>query len=254
MKNKIPFLLIIFLFCNTSCTLTTAQQGLRNPPTDFFVKLYKDLRITRCAKKVEPKKKKCNTIKLSSSGSGLIIKLRNQKRVVLSAGHVCQSDDIVEEDKLYVYSWTETVRLIDRNKNFHDAHIITVSQASRTSSDLCTLFVPSLDYLNRKSTISISQIPPKVGEDIYYIGAPLGIHHPPTSLIVRGVFSGKIDDFASLTSTPAAPGASGSVILSLDNKVYGVLFAVHPRFNTASIITNHEQTKKFLLKTEKLLD
>ena len=39
MKNKIPFLLIIFLFCNTSCTLTTAQQGLRNPPTDFFVKL-----------------------------------------------------------------------------------------------------------------------------------------------------------------------------------------------------------------------
>ena len=254
MIHKRPFLLIIVLLSNISCTVAVSQQGIHNPPSDFFVKVYKSLIITRCAKTVKPGKKKCETAQFNSSGSGLVILLPSKKRIVLSSGHVCRSDDIVEEDEFFKYKWTETVRLLDRNQKFHDGHVIKVTQAGNKSSDLCSLFVPSLDYFKKKSKIKISNKPPKVGEEVYYIGAPLGIYHAPTALIVKGIFSGNINQYTSLTSIPAAPGASGSVIMSIDNRVYGVLFAVHPNFPNASIITSFEETKKFILESEKLLD
>lgn len=256
MMSKIPFLLIIVLLSNISCAVSVSQQGIQNPPSDFFVKVYKHLIITRCSKSkvIEAGKKKCETAKFNSSGSGLMVILPSNKRIVLSSGHVCQSGDIVEEDKFFKYKWTETVTLLDRNQKFHDAHIIKVTQATDKSSDLCSLFVPSLNYLDKKSKIKISKKAPKIGEDIYYIGAPLGIYHPPTALIIKGNFSGNINNYTSLTSIPAAPGASGSVVMSLDNRVFGVLFAVHPNFPNASIITSFEETKKFLIETDKLLD
>ena len=70
---------------------------------------------------------------------------------------------------------------------------------------------------------------------------------------LKGIFSGDIDRFTSLTSSPAAPGSSGSVVLSMNNEVYGVLFAVHPAFPVASVITSHDATKDFLKETEELL-
>ncbi len=254
MISKIRFLLIIVLLFNISCAVSVSQQGIQNPPSDFFVKVYKNLIITRCSKTIKLGEKQCETAKFNSSGSGLIVLLPSNKRIVLSSGHVCRSGDIVEEDEFFKYSWTETVRLLDRNQKFHDGHVIKATQATGKSSDLCSLFVPSLDYLSKKSKIRISRKAPKIGEDIYYIGAPLGIYHPPTALIVKGVFSGDINNYTSLTSIPAAPGASGSVIMSIDNRVFGVLFAVHPNFPSASIITSFKETKNFLIETDKLLD
>ena len=254
MNKKILFLIILFLPCASSCAPLKKNNKLNKPPVDHFVKVFKELEITRCLKKPKPKTKPCETKTFFSTGSGLLITTPENNKVVLTAGHVCTSaDELSEETATYKLKWTETISLLDRNKKFHDGHVILYSLNKKNSADLCSLYAPTLDYLKTKQKILISNKPPTIGEDVYYIGAPLGIHHPPTSLIIKGIFSGNIDKASALASLGAAPGASGSVILLLDNKIYGVLFAVHNRFHIATIITTYEETKKFLHQTDKLL-
>ena len=254
MNKKILFLVILFLPCVSSCAPLKKNNKLKKPPVDYFVKVFKELEITRCLKKPLPNKEPCETKTFFSTGSGLMVTTPKNKNIVLTAGHVCTSaDELSEETATYKFKWTETISLLDRNKKFLDGHVILHSLNKKNSADLCSLYVPTLEYLKTTQSILISNKKPEPGEEVYYIGAPLGIHHPPTSLIIKGIFSGNIDKFSALASLGAAPGASGSIILSTDNKIYGVLFAVHQKFHIATIITTYEETKKFLHETDKLL-
>lgn len=183
-----------------------------------------------------------------------MVRVSRKDVVILTAGHVCETEGLVSEDRKYKYSWTSIIKLLDRNRQFHDAQIILSTPGTAgQSADLCTLFAPSLDHIKNKSKVTIASRAPTTGEDIYYIGAPHGIYHPPTALVVRGTYSGPVDKYSSLIAASAAPGASGSAVLSLNNQIYGVLFAVHPNFQTATIITSYSETKKFLEATRILL-
>ena len=257
MLKRTLFLFFIFTTLLTSCAVTAPKHIPFKPPRDFFVKVFKELEITRCTKKPDKKtkKKKCETRKFVATGSGMMIKTPRGKEIVLTAGHVCETSKLKGEDKTHTYQWVEMIRVLDRNKKVHQSHPILITQVSEKegTADLCSLYVPSLRYLSSKTNIRLSATKPSVGEDIYYLGAPLGIYHPPTALILKGVFSGKIDAVASLVSAPAAPGASGALILSTGGRVYGVLFAVHPGFQNGTIVTSWSKTRDFLIKTDLLL-
>lgn len=256
MNIKIPFLFFLFSIILTSCSAHQITLAVKNPPTDYFVKVFKELEITRCPKNLPSplKNKGCEKRAIITTGSGLLIRLSQKKSIVLSAGHVCESDNILEEDEHYRYKWRETINLLDKNKLLHQGHVILSKQGPRGTADLCSIFSPTLeDQYTIKSSIYISKRKPKVGEEIYYIGAPRGIYHPPTALILKGIFNGNIDNFTASATIPAAPGSSGSVVLSMNNKIYGVLFAVHNDFRTASVITSYEETKQFLKETLLLL-
>ena len=255
MISKKPFLFCIIAFASflPSCAIPEAARRKINPPVKHFVKVVKHLTVKRCKKK--EKTPKCETRHFYSSGSGLIISISKKKKIVLTAGHVCRTAGIKEEDKEYVYRWIETVKVLDSEKRVHDSHIILAAQHSppQDTADLCSLYVPSLHYISKHSNLKISSRKPRVGEDIFYLGAPKGIYHPPTVLIIKGTYNGPIDNVAASATLRAGPGSSGSVILSHRNEIYGVLFAVHPSFDSASVITTYEKTKDFLEKTDKAL-
>ena len=240
-----------------SCTVVSNSSVIINPPTKQFVKIHKKITVTRCSKKPDKNNlKKCETKILASSGSGLILDLVDEYTTVLSAGHVCDDNlKLLPEDSTHTYSWSKPELVVQNyNNRFYKAKIIISQKISleNKKADLCSLVSQGLP--KGKERIRIAQGPPRQGEDIYYMGAPLGIYHTPTVLIVKGVFSGKIDKISSLTSMPVAPGASGSAVFSLDNRIYGVVFAVHPGFNIASLITDYEKTKNFILRTQKVLE
>jgi S1-C subfamily serine protease len=240
-----------------SCTVISNSSVITKPPTKQFVKIYKKVRVTRCHKKPTKKNtKKCETKIMASTGSGLVLDLVEEYTTVISAGHVCLDGiKLLPEDETYTYSWSKPeIAVQNYTKKIYKAKLIIAEEVSlkKEVSDLCALVVPGLPKGNQRVKIALR--PPRVGEDIYYIGAPLGIYHPPTALIVRGVFSGKIDKISSLASMPVEPGASGSPVLSLDNRIYGVVFAVHSGFHVASLVTNYSKTKNFILRTQKLLE
>lgn len=257
MKGKSTHLLFLLLFGLLSCNSTVKNYSHKQQASKYFVKVIIDLEITRCEKKPSPiNKKPCEAKVSKSSGSGLIIGLskRHKNQIVLSAGHVCTSKIKNSEDDKYTYSVSENIKVLDRNAYIHDASVI-LSTLPPEGGDLCSLYVPTLEYLNPEgsSNITLSHTKPRTGENIYYVGAPWGVYHPPSALILEGIFSGDIDEISSLASIPAAPGSSGSVILSAHNRIYGVIYAVHPAFHYASVLTSHEETKRFLIRTKEMI-
>jgi len=258
MKKKVPFLLPMILFFNCSCTIVNNNSIIKKPPQEQFVKIYKKIDIKKCSKTKQTEKvkeeKKCETRSFVSTGSGLIIYLVDNYTTVLSAGHVCSSEGLIaKEDNNFTYEiLKEEISVLNYKNKIFKAKVVLAEQGSETSADLCTLVVPKLKLHGLKPQLAMRE--PRVGEDIYYMGAPVGIYHPPTVLIIKGVYSGKIDKYAALAGIHAAPGASGSVILSTDGKIYGVLFAVHPRFPSATVITSFSSTRNFLLRSKKFLE
>lgn len=242
MLKKFKILLSIsyfILFC--SCG-TIQAQSIRNPPTKDFVKILHRINIISCT---NPKDTKCPIGARLSSGSGLNISLIPGLATVITAGHVC---DIGPTNKIKEYN--QTVEVIDYKAKLHQAYPILISHNDqRGAPDACLLYVPTL----KTKGAQISQVPPKIGEDLYYIGAPLGIYHAPNPLIFKGVFSGDINRSTSQITAPAMGGSSGSAVLNLNNKVVGIIWGTNIHFHNASVMSNYDSFLKFIEKGRRKL-
>ena len=253
MNWKIPFLCLFFLL-SASCTMIHNTSAIKNPPTNKFVKVYKTVTITKCFKeKQKDPTKQCETKKFGRSGSGALVKVVKEYAVVLTSGHVCDSShEINQEDPSFSYELQQDIMVQNYENKFFSAKTVIAELATHRSADLCSLVVMGLK--GEDDDVRVESRAPKIGEDIYYMGAPLGIYHPPSVLILKGIYSGPIDKFVSITSLPSSGGSSGGAVLSLSNKIYGVVFAVHPNFKNSTLIINHSRVKRFLLRTQKILE
>ena len=104
MRRKIPLLFFLLSVILTSCSISSNLSLLKSPPTDFFVKVYKEMVLTRCLKilpKLKEKKKLCETKNAYTTGSGLMVRVSQKEVVVLTAGHVCKTEGLTEEDRKY---------------------------------------------------------------------------------------------------------------------------------------------------------
>ena len=233
MKYKSLFLYIYFLISFASCTVAHSNNTLRNVPNKEFVKVFKTLEVTKCLKnKLESSTDTCRTANFGSTGSGVYIDIIKDRVIVLTAGHVCDNSmKIPKENENYTFHVNSKIFIQNHKGKFYNAKIILSEHSSIGSgdkADLCSLTIQQ----NKKSRgLRLASSPPRRGEDVYYMGAPMGIYHPPTVLIIKGVFSGKINDISSLISAPAAPGSSGSTVLSYGNRIWR-MFAVHQAFNS----------------------
>ncbi len=253
MKLKILFFCLFFI-SSVSCTMVNHTSVIKNPPMKKFVKIYKTLTIEKCfRKKQKDPTKQCETKKFGAVGSGMFVNIVKKYAVVLTSGHVCDSSHEIDiNNPTFSFSWKQQLLVQNYKNQFFEGKPILVEHATNKTADLCSLVVKGLKGSN--DDIRISRQEPKAGEDIYYMGAPQGIYHPPSVLILRGVYSGKIDKFVSITSLPAAGGSSGSAVLSLSNKIYGVVFAVHPGFKNSALIINYNKVKNFLARTQKMME
>ena len=241
MLKKTPFLLTIaFLF--VSCT--NIKQSVRlNPPLKSFVKIKNTIEIIKCSEQLPEEMEKCPQGLYGSTGSGMSVSLVRGESIVITAGHVCNppTADFIVEHKNYV-------KVQDHSGKWHQAHIVkSTLDNSIGTPDMCALWVPSLDVKG----VFISRRAPIVGEQIYYIGAPAGVYHPPTAPVMTGIYSGPIDASSSMVTAPATGGSSGAAVLSIDNKMLGVLFAVHPQMHHVTIITSYRSTMIFLEEVRK---
>lgn len=237
MHKKVLFLLSFFLF---SCTAINLQKKV-DPPLNSFVKILHNIEISECT---EPYKNRCPKGKYQSMGSGIVMNLIKNQTIVITAGHVCSSD--VDESK--ILSHVEDITVLDYKNIKHQAHIILSSQDnSKGQVDMCALWVPTL----RTDGVEFSMFRPKVGQELYYMGAPEGIYYPPVVPLLSGMYSGQIDASNALISIPATGGSSGSAVMDVNNKVVGILWAAH-NFHHVSIMTNWDASAIFLWKVTEM--
>ena len=243
MHWKIPFLLTVFSFFVISCAKPSHMVVLK-PPTKSFVKIHNTIKIKGCKGKLPEELKACPIGTFGSTGSGMAISVVQGEPIVITAGHVCTpavADFIGEHENF--------TKVQDYQGRWHQAHLIKSSlDNSIGTPDMCALWVPSLNI----KKVAISWRAPKIGETIYYIGASAGIFHPPTAPILTGIYSGPVDASSSMVTAPSVGGSSGAIILDVDNRMLGVLYATHPKFHHVTIITSYKSTIVFLNDVRKI--
>ena len=144
------FLLVI---CTTSCGCVTLSNSVnfKNAPRESFVKV------------------EVLTTDHASVGSGVIINhLDNLNTIILTAGHVCDFN-------------TVAIRVLDLKENKYSIIGFAVS----SQDDLCLLIA---DSIIPAPALKISENSPEIGDHIYNIAAPLGIHAPNMVLMFDGYY------------------------------------------------------------------
>ena len=237
MRIKTNILILLISFLLLGCVPAGMSNKIINPPTKSFVKIIHQINIISCTDKSD---KKCPLGRRVSSGSGMGIELVPGFMTVITAGHVC---DVGVTNAIEKYS--QFVEVIDHNATVHQAWPVLWSHNNQKGDiDACVLWVPSLNI----KQVRVSQITPKIGEEIYYIGAPGGVYHPPTVPIFKGIYSGVIDPSSAMITAPAAGGASGAAVLNYKNEIIGVVWGVNLRFNHITSMTNHRSFLLFIKK------
>ena len=237
MQWKIPFLLLVFGSFLTSCARPSYTLKL-DPPLKSYVKIYNTMEIKSCKGTLPKTLETCPVGHYTSTGSGMSVFIVPRETIVITAGHVC-TPPVAD----FIGEHTNLLRVQDHRGKFHQAHLIKSSlDNSLGSPDMCALWVPSLDV----KPVSVSSKAPGPGQFLYYIGSPGGVYHPPTAPILTGIFSGPIDASSSMATFPSIGGSSGSVVLSTENRLVGVLFATHPKIHHVTIITSFRSTRVFL--------
>lgn len=242
MLQKIKFFFIITNFIVLSGCQSSRAHSIKNPPTKSFVKIIHTININSC---VDPKDKMCPIGQRVSAGSGMSIHVMRNIATVITAGHVC---DVGPTKK--IKEFVQTVEVIDYDSNVHQAYPILVSHNNHKGKpDACLLYVPTLTI----PQVKISVTPPKIGQELYYIGAPLGIYNPPNPLMFKGIFSGNMDPSTGQITAPAIGGSSGSAVLDYNNKVMGVIWGANIHFHNSSVMTSYKSFKDFIQKARNKL-
>ena len=240
-KNALLFYCLLVFGCTNISTGHT-QNGINSPPTKSFVKVFYTLNVNDCKDGID--KNQCEKGEYRSVGSGISVSLIKGKTTILTAGHVCRAG----VDESIVKEYLETITVVDHTGTVHQSYVVNVSNLEKNKSpDLCLLWVPSLEI----PKVEISKIPQNVGEEIYYIGAPAGVYHPPTVPIFKGIFSGDACRVTSIITAPAMGGASGAGVLNYKNELVGVVFAVNVNFHHITLSTSYYSTIIFLADTAK---
>lgn len=231
-KSKLLFILFLpFIF---SCTSIDLQRKV-NPPIKSYVKVLHTVKITECSPNFQSN---CPKGEYMSMGSGMVVNMIKDQTIVITAGHVCESD----VDGTRISQHSQEVSVVDYKGNQHQAHVIKATHDNGMGSvDMCALWVPTL----MEDGVDFSMFPPKPGQEVYYLGSPAGIYHPPVMPILTGLYSGSIDASNAMVGVPAVGGSSGSIILDMNNKMLGVLWAAH-NFHHVTIMTNWHASALFL--------
>jgi hypothetical protein len=240
MLKTTNILLSIVIFFLYSCTATRVNSKAIDPPTKSFVKIFHTINIVSCEDK---HKDECPTGLHTSTGSGMSIDLFKNFITVITAGHVC---DVRPTKK--IKDSIQTITVLDHKKQMHQAWPMAINHDDQDGkTDICILWVPTLNV----KKIKFSIISPKLGEELYFIGAPMGIYHPPTVPIIRGTFSGDVNKSSSMVTIPATGGSSGGAVLNKNNRIVGIIFASNIGFHHVTLMTNHRAFRKFLLQVKK---
>ena len=167
-----------------------------------------------------------------ATGSGGVIKSTDTYTDILTAGHVCSLpiEHMFFEDEYWAWSV---------NGDRYKAYLIAVD----SYNDLCILRIKH----SAKSVISLAKKDPNKGEKIYYAGYPEGVYAFGALHFFSGYFSGTDLYNTAIWTVPAAPGASGSLVLNSNGELVGVVSAVLSNFHHMTLGPSVEQIRIFLL-------
>lgn len=242
------FALSGFMSCASVPVVSFAKEVARKdskPPIDAFAfvmtetsveadKCMKSKKYNECLKVIND----LPVIRKLGMGSGLLIKAKSET-IILTAAHVCNAEvEDYEVDDIKISLKSTTTSTIRNSKG---EILSTVIIKIDKENDLCALR-PSTVYTK---PVHWSRSPPKSGDTVFSISAPLGINSPKMNLIFQGFYSGARGKWHHY-SIPAVPGSSGSIVLDKNYKGVGMINAAYLNFHAISMGAGYDAIEKFL--------
>ena len=188
--------------------------------------------------------KQLPVVKNNAVGSGIIIRYgkNNEKISVLTAAHVCSPVEIKSTEHLGFKINLKTrsrLKIAFQDGSIKDTKIEKLDR----KLDLCLLEVKKIN--KPLEFVHLSPMPPRRGDEVYNIAAPLAITGNKLTLIYKGIYSGYSKNWFYYT-VPARPGSSGSAVLNNKHQLIGTINIAVNNLETLGMGTGWYQLKKFL--------
>tara|TARA_R100000988_G_scaffold103732_1_gene84510 strand:- start:288 stop:1082 length:795 start_codon:yes stop_codon:yes gene_type:complete len=225
MIGALAFVMLFAFSCGTM------NSSVKNDfPREGFAFISKTVQLKRCFGKDN-----CATMDLRSSGSGYVVKLSDKGAYIVTAAHVCDG----EKGLLESVEQTIHMRVSTLSLKRYDAIVLKKDQ----SIDACLLFAEGLT--EGVEVIPLATKPPKRGEKVYNIAAPLGMFDYDMVPVFEGRYAGE-ENGQDVYSLAATFGSSGSMILNSKGELVGMVHSVLVKFRNIAISSPYEKLMEFI--------
>ena len=206
-------IITLLVFC-TSCGCATfgVLSTMKDAPRTSFVKI------------------EVLTNEYISTGSGVIVNHIEEKTLILTAGHICKDN-------------TVAMKVLDHYEKEYE--VITFIRSNE--DDLCILVTDFISW----PAIKVSNSEPEIGDKVYNIAAPMGIHAPNMSLTFEGHYQGQMklkeEKYPlDIHSISGMGGSSGSAVFNDNWEIIGIVSRGVTGFQHIMMCVSQPRTKAFV--------
>ena len=241
-KTFLSIFIILVSIVPISCGACSSRQQFPSYtlnsilPRESFVKIEVTVKITECPKVHEGE---CIQDLGKAHASGAVVKRTPKGSYILTADHVCDTDDQIP---LFLVLQNYKVKGVFDAIDIDERKIEAVVHAQSDKIDACILFAK--DLTDRKA-IPLKGRSPDITDTAYNIAAPGGFFGRNMVPIFEGRYSGMYNEH-DIYTIPAMGGSSGSPIIDVDGNLIGMIFAVHRNFPFISFSPTTEDLYDFL--------
>jgi len=222
-------LALTMVSCNTTTNNLSVNEVL---PRKGYVYVKKIVNLRKCAEN------SCETGRISSAGSGFIIKLTYKGAFILTASHVCATN---RDNLLPGVEAIDTLKVETLGGRYYDAIVLDHDP----EIDACLMFAE--DLVDNVEEVKLSNEAPREGDKVYNIASPYGIHYPNVVPIFEGRYFGEKGS-KGFYSFDAGPGSSGSMILNERGELIGLLHSVYRNMHSVVVSVRYDSLMQFIRK------
>jgi S1-C subfamily serine protease len=207
-------------------------------PYDAFVKVQISVTLER---EIDGYKQ---TAEYSSTGSGSVIDIIDDRSIVLTANHVCnplQSDAPIQSSLVKIKD--TSIEVTGYYGGTYSAEILY----SDIDYDLCLLTVEGKWAI----PIAIANSPTNHGDRVYNMAAPTGFFSPGMVPLFVGFNSGNLGSLGyqdTIYTVPTKGGSSGSPILNSEGEIIGVIHSALNGVENIAISCTWEELESFIFR------
>ena len=226
-------LLILALSMVSCTTMYTSLSANEILPREGYVFVKKIVNLRRCGENT------CETGRISSAGSGFVIKITYKGSFVMTASHVCATD---KDSLLAGVEAVDNLKVETLSGHFYKAVVLDHDP----EIDACLMFAE--DLVDDVEEVALADSAPKEGDKVFNIASPYAIHYPNVVPIFEGRYIGE-RGFNGFYTFEAGPGSSGSMILNEKGELIGLLHSVFRSMHSVVVSVKYDSLMQFIKKT-----